>query len=513
MSSPHLPSLQLPERYRPLSILGRGAMGIVLRALDRELDRTVAIKVMVDAGFGDDRARFHRELTLLSQLEHPRVVRVYDFELDDDRAYFVMELLEGVPLSRRPSHAFGVSETRRLLEDLLDPLGFIHSRGVLHRDLKPTNILDVPGRGLVLIDFGLARNTDASERLTAEGSVVGTMAFLAPEALRDRSESPRGDLFSLAVIAYQLLLGERLHAPEKSDLEFGPRDLLSSLMSGSYHDLAARRLVPFGPFGRLLLRALDPDPEARFQTAGDLAAALAATPDAAPSFGDPDEPTARTPVAGTRAMPAAPAPPPPPAPGSRGALGALAVVAALSLGVLAGAMAPGPTAPDPTAPTPGEVPQPSPPPAAARAVPDPAGGVPPLLGTRVFTRDLEDLPGLGPKVQGADKLTQFLASAGKYSPKLIFRVPVAALAPATRAWVVLHAPGVHPGQRVGIDLNERGQATLTPPRAGPGVLAGRIDVGLLDEGENEVRLWLLPPTDPEIPQQLDLEDLQLHLEP
>jgi serine/threonine-protein kinase len=508
MSLARLPSLQLPDRYRPLSVIGRGAMGVVLRALDRELQRTVAIKVMLDGGLGDDLERFRREFQLLSQLEHPKVVRLYDYEVDDDRAYFVMELLEGVPLSQRPSHAFEVPETRELLEELLDPLGFIHSRGVLHRDLKPTNILDVPGRGLVLIDFGLARATDASERLTAEGSVVGTMTFLAPEVLRDRSESPRGDLFSLTVIAYQLLVGERLHAPEKTDAEFCPRDLLSSLMSGSYHDHAARRLRPFGPFGRVLLRALQPDPDARYQSAEDFAAALQGSPDPV-HLGD--EPTAKTPVA---ALPRPPAPTPPRG-GTRRALGALVALLALSLGTLVVATRPGPE-PEPSPPPPpteAPTPSPSPLPSPSPAPPGTPGELPPLLGTRVIHSSLEGFSGLGPKAQGTDKLTNFLIRGGRYTAKLILYPEVPDLAPARRAWVVLRAPDVHPFQRVELDLNERGGVTLAPPSSGQGVLAARVDVDLLEEGKNVVRLWLRPPTDPATPVTLDLESLQLHLEP
>jgi serine/threonine-protein kinase len=510
MSLAQLPSLQLPDRYRPLSVIGRGAMGVVLRALDRELQRTVAIKVMLDGGFGDERERFRREFQLLSQLEHPKVVRLYDYEVDDDRAYFVMELLEGVPLSRRPSHAYEVPETRELLEELLDPLGFIHSRGVLHRDLKPTNILDVPGRGLVLIDFGLARATDASERLTAEGSVVGTMTYIAPEAIRDRSESPRGDLFSLAVIAYQLLVGERLHAPEKSDAEFGPRDLLSSLMSGSYYDHAARKLRPFGPFGRVLLRALQPDPDARFQSAEDFTAALQGSPD--PIY-DGELPTAKTPVA---ALPRPPAPASPRG-GTRRALGALVALLALSVGTLVVATRPGPEPGPSVSPSPIEVPAPSPspppPPPPPRVPPGTPGELPPLLGTRVIHRSLEELSGLAPKTQGTDKLADFLKYGGRYTAKLIFRLEVPELGPAKRAWVVLRAPDLHPFQRVELDLNELGGVPLTPPSSGQGVLSARVDMDLLQEGENVVRLWLRTPTDPATPATLDLESLQLHLEP
>jgi serine/threonine-protein kinase len=192
--------------------LGRGGMAIVYRATDLRLRRDVAIKVLPPemAFRADVRRRFLREAETAAQLDHPNIVPIYSVDERGGLVYFVMALVDGENLSARLARSRpAIEETRGILRDVADALTYAHSRGVIHRDIKPDNIIirREDGRALVT-DFGIARAAEADSHLTATGVAVGTPAYMSPEqALGEREVDGRSDIYSLGIVAYQMLTG------------------------------------------------------------------------------------------------------------------------------------------------------------------------------------------------------------------------------------------------------------------------------------------------------------------
>jgi serine/threonine protein kinase len=193
--------------------IGRGGMSVVYRARDRRLNRPVALKVLPPELAHDPaiRTRFTREAQMSAQLSHAHIVPIYDVGEQDGLAYFVMAIVNGgnlaTLLTREPRQS--IDETRRLLAEVADALAYAHLRGVIHRDIKPDNILldESNGRAMVT-DFGIARAIEAGTRLTATGIAVGTPAYMSPEqAIGDREVDGRSDIYSLGVVGYQMLTG------------------------------------------------------------------------------------------------------------------------------------------------------------------------------------------------------------------------------------------------------------------------------------------------------------------
>ncbi|MFN9810761.1 MAG: serine/threonine-protein kinase, partial [Deltaproteobacteria bacterium] len=199
----------LAGKYRLDALLGEGAMGRIYQAHHVLLDKDVAIKVLHQHLGGEDRVakRFHREARAASRLSHPNSVQILDFGgTDDGVLYIAMELLDGVTLKQRLlGGALEVPAALRMARDVVDGLVVAHAAGVVHRDVKPANIMLVadtrPGRGgerAVLVDFGIARNVDAGATMTATGQVIGTAGYIAPEvALGGRKHDARADLYAV----------------------------------------------------------------------------------------------------------------------------------------------------------------------------------------------------------------------------------------------------------------------------------------------------------------------------
>ncbi|MEO6877696.1 MAG: serine/threonine-protein kinase, partial [Gemmatimonadaceae bacterium] len=204
------------DRYLIEEEIGRGGMAVVYRAMDLRLNRPVAIKVLPPelAFNGDVRTRFIREAQTAAQLSHPNIVPIYSVDDTESGAftYFVMSLVDGESLGVRLARegAWPVDKTVRVLRDVADALAYAHARGVVHRDIKPDNILidRASGRPLVT-DFGIARAAASDTRLTVTGVAVGTPAYMSPEqALGERELDGRSDLYSLAVVGYHMLVGD-----------------------------------------------------------------------------------------------------------------------------------------------------------------------------------------------------------------------------------------------------------------------------------------------------------------
>src|SRR5215207_2765069 len=209
---------------RPLSAnyeldreIGRGGMGIVYKAKDKRLKRHVAVKLLPPelAFRGEIRSRFLKEAETAAQLSHPNIVPIYSVDERDGLVYFVMAFVAGENLGAR-LHARGSLdpvETRRIMKEVAEALAYAHERGVVHRDIKPDNILlcsDDDGHVMVT-DFGIARavTEGADSRLTATGMAIGTPAYMSPEqSMGEREIDGRSDLYALGVVGYQMLSGE-----------------------------------------------------------------------------------------------------------------------------------------------------------------------------------------------------------------------------------------------------------------------------------------------------------------
>jgi eukaryotic-like serine/threonine-protein kinase len=203
-------------RYRLDAILGRGGMAIVWRATDLQLERDVAIKVISDVLAEDPRfvARFEREARLAAGLNHPNLVKVFDFSVDTERPFLIMEYVAGGTLAEARGQALDVDSLAR---ELLDAIAHIHAAGILHRDIKPANVLLGPDRSPRLTDFGIARG-DETSGLTQTGQVLGTLRYIAPEVAAGDPATAQSDLYGLGV-----MLGELAGAPSESLAQLLPR--------------------------------------------------------------------------------------------------------------------------------------------------------------------------------------------------------------------------------------------------------------------------------------------------
>ncbi len=194
--------------YHLMERIGRGGMASVYRAYHQALDRLVAVKVLPEF-FAEDaiyRERFQHEAWSVARLRHPNILQVFDFGSEDGVPFIVMELVEGGTLADRLGAPMPLDAAISLLEPVAAALDYAHSRGVLHRDVKPTNILLREDGSPVLADFGLAKIAGL-RRLTASGSVMGTPEYMSPEQAEDRGVSQASDLYSLAVVAHEMLTG------------------------------------------------------------------------------------------------------------------------------------------------------------------------------------------------------------------------------------------------------------------------------------------------------------------
>jgi serine/threonine protein kinase len=203
---------QAPRRfgkYEILETLGSGAMGVVYLAYDPVIDRRVALKTIhkhtLDA-VADAMERFRREASAAGRLNHPGIVAVYDYGENVDGAFIVMEYAPGLQLDRHAArHRPNPRQVAGLMAELLDALGYAHAAGVVHRDVKPGNIL--VAERLKITDFGIARINN--EIHTKTGVAVGTPAYMAPEQFMGKEVDHRADLFAVGVISYELLTGHR----------------------------------------------------------------------------------------------------------------------------------------------------------------------------------------------------------------------------------------------------------------------------------------------------------------
>jgi serine/threonine protein kinase len=281
----------ISDRYELGDRLGSGGMSTVYRATDLVLERTVAVKILAEHLSDDEKfvARFRREALAVAKLIHPNIVQVYDTGVDADRHYIVMEYVEGKSVAQllQTRGRLGADVTAEVGMQACAGLEYAHRQGIIHRDVKPGNLMVIGGpagrRGrdssahepptgettIKLTDFGIARAT-AQSRLTQVGSVVGTAAYLAPEQARGDEATPAADVYALGVVLYQLLTG-RLPWEGSTLAELAIRRENETPLPPTSYDPDVPETL-----SAAVLRSLEGEASARYRSARDLSRALEA---------------------------------------------------------------------------------------------------------------------------------------------------------------------------------------------------------------------------------------------
>jgi len=262
-------------RYKILGELGRGAMGVVYKAEDPNLDRVVALKTIVIEADAEGRKEYERRFFLeakaAGKLNHPNIVTVYDFGEEEGVAYLAMELVEGNDLRMRLKESAGqglpAMDAVDVAQQVAEGLGYAHERGIVHRDIKPGNIMLQPRGQAKIMDFGLARMRVADHK-TSTGMVLGTPKYMSPEQVAGQPVDQRSDVFSLGIVLHEMLTGTRLFAGEDAP------QIMHNVVHVEHEP--PTRIKPELPamLDFVVARALKKDPALRYQDAFELSADL-----------------------------------------------------------------------------------------------------------------------------------------------------------------------------------------------------------------------------------------------
>jgi serine/threonine protein kinase len=266
--------------YEILAKLGAGGMGEVYRARDMRLERDVAVKVLPEATAHEPQAlaRLQREAKAVAALSHPNLLVLYDIGADNGLTYVVMELLEGHTLGARLKQSpLDLAETLRIATGVADGLAAAHTKGIIHRDIKPDNIFLTSGGGVKVLDFGLARlqpgllGPGSPATVTVEtkpGVLMGTVAYMAPEQIRGQQVDPSADVFAFGCVLFEMLAHRRPFEGQST------ADVMASILHDPPPALSASGWQRPAEVDRLILRCLEKSPANRFPSARELAAGL-----------------------------------------------------------------------------------------------------------------------------------------------------------------------------------------------------------------------------------------------
>jgi len=480
---------ELAGKYELRGTLGAGAMGTVLDAFDRMIERRVAVKLVKlpgggpggqDAEAAEAHARFRREAQASGRLSHPNIVGVYDYGENADTAWIVMELVEGGTLKSLIDRGerFPVAEVVRVMDQVLAALAYSHGRGVVHRDIKPANIMLAGDRTIKIADFGIARIE--SSTMTQVGTVMGTPSYMAPEQLRGEPVDARADIWAAGVVLYQLLTGEK-------PFDGGYSALMHRVMTTE--PVPPSQLSVNAPrgFDAVVARALAKRPDDRFPNATAFAEAIrAAATGAAETQGfggfagagklpGLDDGTLVATGLTPPPRPATPSPPAPPAGGSKMPLVLGGVGALLAAGVAAFFLMPGQPVPPPPAPS--QVAAVAPPPTPIAPIPvapaaeppaqSPAPVAPPITILPVAIPPMAIPPGANPPVAAPQQSAPPAPGIATPAPTA---PPVAAPAPFAPSPIQAPSPPPPPLAQAPAPLATAPQAPA-PPAPAPQVPA------------------------------------------
>jgi hypothetical protein len=259
----------LANRYRIVEKIGAGGMAEVYRGIDHVLERDVAVKVLTERSDEVCR-RFLLEAQSMARLNHPNIVAVYDVGVDRDLSYIILEFVRGKTMREIDRSKISFDDAINLTVQLLEALQYAHAQGIIHRDIKPGNIIVTDDLVLKVMDFGLARRMTDVSNLTQSGEIVGTIAYLPPERFLGKSGDNTSDLYSVGVLLYELLTGRLPFTHESGDLV--------AVMFSHVNDRPKppRQLNPLIPasLDRIIMRLLDKDPARRFPDAATLISEL-----------------------------------------------------------------------------------------------------------------------------------------------------------------------------------------------------------------------------------------------
>ncbi len=262
-------------RYDIIRVLGKGAMGLVYEARDPNLDRRVAIKTIKVENLSEEaaleyEARFRTEARSAARLQHPNIVSVYDSDRHGDIAYLVMEYIQGEDLKHHldGGRLYSFEQSLGMVGGLLSALDYAHRQNIVHRDVKPANLLIEADGRVKLADFGVARIQDSGEATRTKGSMVGTLKYMSPEQVQGQPIDSRADLFAAGIVLYQLLTGKR---PFDGDSEFA---IIHQIISQDPAPPSSINALLPGAIDAVLARALAKQRDQRFATAQDFALAL-----------------------------------------------------------------------------------------------------------------------------------------------------------------------------------------------------------------------------------------------
>src|ERR1700693_5407040 len=265
--------------YEILSAIGAGGMGEVYKARDTRLERTVAIKVLPThlADRSELRERFEREARTIASLTHPHICVLHDIGQQDGTDYLVMEYLEGETLAQRlMKGSLPVEQVLKYAIEIADALDKAHHKNVTHRDLKPGNIM-LTKSGTKLLDFGLAKlREDAApatplsqlptgkDPITAQGTILGTLQYMAPEQLEGKEADGRTDIFAFGVVVYEMATGKKAFEGKSQ------ASLISAIMSSDPQPMSSLQPMTPPALDRVVKTCLAKEPDERWQTASDI---------------------------------------------------------------------------------------------------------------------------------------------------------------------------------------------------------------------------------------------------
>jgi serine/threonine-protein kinase len=263
-------SMEKLGHYEILGELGRGGCGVVYRAFDPAIGRTVAIKTILTGGSGDaSKERFRREARSAGSLSHPNIVTIHEFDDSGDVMFIAMEYIDGQTLAERMSQPkLPIPFVLATVRSASDALDFAHASNIVHRDVKPANFLITKQGHLKITDFGIAKVMDSDTNLTNTGMVIGTVQYMSPEQIASQEITGRSDQFSLAVITYEMLTGQR---PFQGN---SWASVIHSIMSTEPPPLNQHREELGEAVTAVLRKALAKDPQARYTTCREFSDAL-----------------------------------------------------------------------------------------------------------------------------------------------------------------------------------------------------------------------------------------------